>query len=93
MVVDESHRYRGVFGAQVAAVLRRLRRLAAHYGADPTFAVLSATAADPVATAAALTGIAADDLTLVDDDGSARGADPDQPGRARSWRRRPPPPS
>jgi DEAD/DEAH box helicase domain-containing protein len=74
VVVDESHSYRGVFGAQVAAVLRRLRRIAAHYRADPTFAVLSATAADPVATAATLTGIAADDLTLVDDDGSVRGA-------------------
>ena len=44
VVVDESHRYRGVFGAQVAAVLRRLRRIAAHYRADPAFAVLSATA-------------------------------------------------
>ena len=49
VVVDESHRYRGVFGAQVAAVLRRLRRIAAHYRADPTFAVLSATAAEPIA--------------------------------------------
>ncbi len=74
VVVDESHRYRGVFGAQVAAVLRRLRRIAAHYRADPAFAVLSATAAAPIETAAALTGIAADDLTLVDDDGSVRGA-------------------
>ncbi|HYI54078.1 MAG TPA: DEAD/DEAH box helicase, partial [Microlunatus sp.] len=74
VVVDESHRYRGVFGAQVAAVLRRLRRLAAHYRADPTFALLSATTTDPLETAAALTGIAAEDLTLVDDDGSVRGA-------------------
>ena len=78
VVVDESHRYRGVFGAQVAAVLRRLRRLAAHYRADPTFALLSATATDPLETAAALTGIAAEDLTLVDDDGSVRGAGADQ---------------
>ena len=74
VVVDESHRYRGVFGAQVAAVLRRLRRIAAHYRAEPAFAVLSATAAEPIDTAAALTGIAAGDLTLVADDGSARGA-------------------
>ena len=74
VVVDESHRYRGVFGAQVAAVLRRLRRIAAHYRADPTFALLSATTAEPIETAAALTGIAVDDLTLVDDDGSVRGA-------------------
>ena len=74
VVVDESHRYRGVFGAQVAAVLRRLRRIAAHYRADPTFALVSATTSSPIETAGALTGIAVDDLTLVDDDGSARGA-------------------
>ncbi len=73
VVVDESHRYRGVFGAQVAVVLRRLRRLAAHYGADPVFAVVSATATDPVDAASALTGIAPQELTLVADDGSARG--------------------
>ncbi|HEU5484747.1 MAG TPA: DEAD/DEAH box helicase, partial [Microlunatus sp.] len=73
VVVDESHRYRGVFGAQVAAVLRRLRRIAAHYGADPTFAVLSATAPDPVEAASALTGIAADELVSVQTDHSPRG--------------------
>ncbi len=73
VVVDESHRYRGVFGAQVSAVLRRLRRLAHHYGADPTFALLSATTTDPVGSAAALTGLPADELCGVDDDGSARG--------------------
>ncbi|MGC3995666.1 MAG: DEAD/DEAH box helicase [Propionicimonas sp.] len=43
VVVDEAHRYRGVFGAHVAAVLRRLRRLAHHYGADPVFISASAT--------------------------------------------------
>ncbi|MBA8794008.1 DEAD/DEAH box helicase domain-containing protein [Friedmanniella endophytica] len=43
VVVDEAHRYRGVFGAQVAVVLRRLRRLCAHYGADPVFVLSSAT--------------------------------------------------
>lgn len=73
VVVDESHRYRGVFGAQVAAVLRRLRRVADHYGAAPTFAVVSATTTDPVGSAATLTGIPAGELTPVDDDGSARG--------------------
>lgn len=73
VVVDESHRYRGVFGAQVAAVLRRLRRVADHYGAAPTFAVLSATAPEPGETAARLTGIPPDELVTVDADGSPRG--------------------
>lgn len=44
VVVDEAHRYQGVFGAHVAQVLRRLRRVAAHYGAQPVFALSSATA-------------------------------------------------
>ena len=73
VVVDESHRYRGLFGAQVAAVLRRLRRIAAHYGADPAFAVLSATTAEPEQTTASLTGIDADSLLVVSEDGSPRG--------------------
>lgn len=73
VVVDEAHRYRGVFGAQVAAVLRRLRRLAAHYGASPTFVLASATAGDAVRSAAALTGVAAEEFVLVDRDASVRG--------------------
>src|SRR5690625_1711013 len=32
VIVDEAHAYRGVFGGHVAAVLRRLLRLASHYG-------------------------------------------------------------
>ncbi|QDW64526.1 DEAD/DEAH box helicase [Oerskovia sp. KBS0722] len=35
VVVDEGHSYRGVFGAHVALVLRRLARLAAHYASAP----------------------------------------------------------
>lgn len=73
VVVDESHRYRGVFGAQVAAVLRRLRRVAAHYGAEPTFVVLSATTAEAPRAASTLTGVPAEDLLLVAEDGSPRG--------------------
>ncbi len=33
VVVDECHHYRGVFGAHVSHVLRRLRRICAMYGA------------------------------------------------------------
>ena len=56
VVVDECHHYRGVFGAHVAQVLRRLRRVCALYGADPTFVLASATVAEPESTAARLTG-------------------------------------
>ncbi len=71
VVVDECHRYRGVFGAQVAAVLRRLRRVAARYGADPVFVLASATTAEPARTAHLLTGL---DVVEVTDDASRRGA-------------------
>ncbi|HEY7043313.1 MAG TPA: DEAD/DEAH box helicase [Nocardioidaceae bacterium] len=70
VVVDECHHYRGVFGAHVAQILRRLRRVAGHYGATPTFVLASATAADPEVTACRLVGT---DVTAVDVDGSPRG--------------------
>lgn len=44
IVVDEAHRYQGVFGAHVSHVLRRLRRIAAGYGAHPTVLLASGTA-------------------------------------------------
>ncbi len=47
VVVDEAHVYRGVFGSHVANVLRRLRRLARAYGAEPQFVLASATIANP----------------------------------------------
>ncbi|WP_024285841.1 DEAD/DEAH box helicase [Cellulomonas sp. KRMCY2] len=73
VVVDESHAFRGVFGAHVAAVLRRLRRLAAHHGADPTFILASATTSDPAQSAARLLGITPDDVVAVTEDTSPRG--------------------
>ena len=60
VVVDECHVYRGVFGAHVAAVLRRLRRVAARYGAEPTFVLASATVGDPGSHASRLTGLPVD---------------------------------
>ena len=53
VVVDECHHYRGVFGAHVAQILRRLRRVAASYGAHPTFVLASATVAEPEVSARA----------------------------------------
>jgi len=69
VVVDEAHVYRGVFGSHVGNVLRRLRRLARSYGADPLFLLASATIANPDELALALTGLAA---TVVATDTSAR---------------------
>ncbi|MBH0781355.1 DEAD/DEAH box helicase [Nocardia bovistercoris] len=71
VVIDECHAYRGVFGSHVALVLRRLRRVAAHYGADPTFVLCSATGAEPAAAAARLIGAP---CAAVTEDGSPRGA-------------------
>lgn len=47
VVIDEMHSYRGVFGAHMANVLRRLRRICRFYGADPRFIFASATIANP----------------------------------------------
>ncbi|MEA2324482.1 MAG: box helicase protein [Solirubrobacteraceae bacterium] len=68
VVVDEAHVYRGVFGAHVANVLRRLRRVAGAYGTEPRFLLASATVANPVELAERLTGF--DEVALVDRDGS-----------------------
>ncbi|WP_165444781.1 DEAD/DEAH box helicase [[Pseudopropionibacterium] massiliense] len=56
VVVDEAHRYQGVFGAHVAQVLRRLRRLAAAHGAEPTILLSSATAPNAADFGGALIG-------------------------------------
>jgi DEAD/DEAH box helicase domain-containing protein len=69
VVIDECHVYRGVFGSHLAALLRRLRRVAAHYGAFPTFVLASATVADPAAQASALIGLPVRPVIL---DGSPR---------------------
>lgn len=71
VVVDECHHYRGVFGAHVSHVLRRLRRVAASYGAHPTFVLASATVAEPETAARRLTGL---DVVPVTADGSPRGS-------------------
>src|SRR5204862_5518384 len=69
VVIDEAHVYRGVFGSHVANVLRRLRRLAHVYGAEPQFLLASATIANPGELAQRLLGVEA---TVVRDDGAPR---------------------
>jgi len=56
VVVDEAHTYRGVFGAHMAQVFRRLNRIAGHYGARPIYVLCTATVGNPGELAAALTG-------------------------------------
>lgn len=68
VVVDEAHRYRGVFGSHVALVLRRLLRICARLGSSPRLVLTSATVANPAQHAAELTGRR---VTVVDDDGAA----------------------
>ena len=69
VVVDEAHTYRGVFGSHVANVLRRLRRVARAYGAEPRFLLASATIANPVDLAERLVGT---EFGLIADDGAPR---------------------
>jgi DEAD/DEAH box helicase domain-containing protein len=70
VVVDEVHTYRGILGAHVSAVLRRLIRICEHYGSRPLFLAASATIANPGELAGRLFGR---DMTVIDDDGSPRG--------------------
>ncbi len=70
VAVDEAHVLRGVFGSHVAAVLRRLRRVARLHGGDPQFVLTSATIANPQELAESLTGLP---FALVDNDGASSG--------------------
>ncbi|MDR0442310.1 MAG: DEAD/DEAH box helicase [Treponema sp.] len=70
IVIDEAHAYRGVMGSHVANVIRRLRRIAAFYGAKPQFILCSATIGNPKELAEALIG---QDVELVDRNGAPRG--------------------
>jgi len=70
VVIDELHVLRGVFGTHMAHVLRRLRRVAAHYGADPTFIFASATIGQPARLASELCGTP---VLEINNDGAPRG--------------------
>jgi DEAD/DEAH box helicase domain-containing protein len=69
IVLDEAHVYRGVFGSNVALLVRRLRRLCAYYGSDPQFVISTATLANPIEFGERLTGTTFD---LIARDGSPR---------------------
>jgi len=67
IVIDELHVYRGIFGAHVHHILKRLRRLCAKYGAQPRFVAASATIGNPADFARTLTGV---DFAVVDRSGA-----------------------
>ncbi len=70
IVIDEIHTYRGIFGSNLANVLRRLRRLCEFYGSRPQFILCSATIANPQELAQTLIG---EDVVLVDNNGAPMG--------------------
>lgn len=70
IVVDEIHVLRGVFGSNVAQIIRRLRRLCHHYGNHPQIIMASATIANPKELAEKLTGL---DVEVITDDGAPCG--------------------
>ena len=70
VVIDELHTYRGLFGSHVANVIRRLRRICNHYGADPVFICASATIANPAELAERILEAP---VELVDDNGAPSG--------------------
>ncbi|HWO95747.1 MAG TPA: DEAD/DEAH box helicase [Bacillus sp. (in: firmicutes)] len=70
VVIDELHTYRGVFGSHVANVIRRLKRICAYYGSNPTFICTSATIANPKELAEQLTE---ETMVLIDNNGAPSG--------------------
>jgi DEAD/DEAH box helicase domain-containing protein len=71
VVIDELHMYRGLFGSQVANVIRRLKRICAFYGSSPTFICASATIANPLQLAQKL--LEEENIELVERNGAPRG--------------------
>lgn len=70
VVIDEAHRYRGVFGSNVAFLIRRLQRICSSYGSNPQFILSTATLANPVEFSEKLIGLS---FELIADDGSPKG--------------------
>jgi DEAD/DEAH box helicase domain-containing protein len=82
VVIDEVHIYRGVFGSHMTNLVRRLKRVAAFYGSQPTFIFCSATIGNPLELASRIleripgkdSGAGSGgELELIDDNGSPSG--------------------
>ena len=70
IIIDEAHVYRGVFGSNVAMLLRRLIRICSYYHTDPLIILSSATIANPEEHAKKLTG---KDFEIISKDGAPKG--------------------
>jgi len=70
VVIDDMHIYRGVFGSNVANILRRLRRVCALHGARPQFICASATIANPQEFTERLLGL---NVTVIENGGAPQG--------------------
>lgn len=70
VVIDEIHAYRGVFGSNLANVIRRLKRICAFYGSDPVFICCSATIRNPQELAERMIG---KPVVLIDENGAPAG--------------------
>lgn len=70
IVIDEIHTYRGLFGAHMSWILRRLIRVAEHYGTRPVFIMLSATVGNPGQLCSKLIGR---DVEVVTENGAPSG--------------------
>ena len=70
IVIDELHHYGGVFGCHLANVVRRLLRICAFYGSQPTFICCSATIANPYELAYRITGR---EVRVIDNNGAPAG--------------------
>ena len=70
IVIDEAHTYRGIFGSNVALLMRRLMRICNYYGSNPQFILSSATLANPIEFSEKLIG---KKVKLVDKDYSDSG--------------------
>lgn len=70
IIIDEAHQYRGVFGSNMALLIRRLKRICKYYGSHPQFIISTATLANPMEFSEKLTGLK---FKIIDDNGSPSG--------------------
>ena len=70
IIIDEAHQYRGVFGSNMAFLIRRLKRICKYYGSDPQFIISTATLANPEEFGEKLTGLKSE---IIDENGSPSG--------------------